>query len=74
MRLVIASDPIPQFLVVEIAVGGMNVRFAFAVGFGVEGPSVGGGGVMDDGDEAVVELLLFFGLWAVFAVQCQREF
>mmetsp|Transcript_9191 Transcript_9191/g.19346 ORF Transcript_9191/g.19346 Transcript_9191/m.19346 type:complete len:424 (-) Transcript_9191:892-2163(-) len=27
---------------------------------------MGGGGVMDDGDEAVVELLLFFGLWAVF--------
>jgi len=30
---------------------------------------MGGGGVMDDGDEAVVELLLFFGLWAVFTVR-----
>jgi len=47
----------------------VDVLFASAVGVGVEGPSMGGGGVMDDGDEAVVELLLFFGLWAVFTVR-----
>mmetsp|Transcript_20581 Transcript_20581/g.44454 ORF Transcript_20581/g.44454 Transcript_20581/m.44454 type:complete len:235 (+) Transcript_20581:612-1316(+) len=82
MSLVITTDTIAQFLIVEsrrkrfhaVVLGFHGGLFALgerggasAVGERAESQSVFNGGVVDYADETVVELLLLLGLRAVFA-------